>query len=482
MTHIRHNAELAVREMLREVAAKAKKLRKTTTLLASDSMDDGTSICLKISIDENTGSAVFDFSGTGPEVYGNCNAPRAVTYSAVIYCLRCLVGHDVPLNQGCLNPVTIKIPSGSILAPSSVAAVVGGNVLTSQRVVDVVLKAFGACAASQGCMNNLTFGDETVGYYETIAGGAGAGPTWHGRSGVHTHMTNTRITDPEIFERRYPVVLRQFSLRAGSGGLGKFKGGDGVARVIEFTKPLTVSILSERRALAPYGLFGGHNGATGVNILIRPVVADPSCLTVSESESEKNSLAQPSSITTTSTTSENSASNSILPPSSNQLLSALHVQSSLPAVKFINLGGKCTVHVHRKDQLAILTPGGGGYGSVGEKEENDENVSRSKVRGRNGKRTANDSLDQVSSKQHSKQRYQHSSKKLRLENDGGENEENEGSDESDEDADIDLEELEHYIHEDDLQYNSIVRRQNEISHLDTTSGSVADYQRMQESA
>ncbi len=143
---------------------------------------------------------------------------------------------DIPLNQGCLNPIRIVIPNRCILNPSSVAAVVGGNVLTSQRVTDVVLKAFNACAASQGCMNNLTFGDETMGYYETIAGGAGAGPSWHGCSGVHTHMTNTRITDPEILERRYPIVLRQFSLRKGSGGDGYYRGGEGVTRELEFMR------------------------------------------------------------------------------------------------------------------------------------------------------------------------------------------------------------------------------------------------------
>ena len=204
---------------------------------AEDFLDDGTPIRLAVTIDRRTGSAIFDFAGTGPEIYGNLNAPPAVTASAIIYCLRCLLPDiDIPLNQGCLNPIEIRIPPQCILNPSAGAAVVGGNVLTSQRVTDVVLKAFKACAASQGCMNNLTFGDTTMGYYETIAGGAGAGPTWHGCSGVHTHMTNTRITDPEILERRYPVILRQFSLRKGSGGEGHFHGGDGVIRELQFTK------------------------------------------------------------------------------------------------------------------------------------------------------------------------------------------------------------------------------------------------------
>ena len=154
--------------------------------------DDGSRIQLALTIDRRNGSATFDFTGTSAEVYGNTNAPPAVTYSAIIYSLRALVKRDIPLNQGCLNPITIIVPKGCFLNPSADAAVVGGNVLTSQRVTDVVLRAFAACAASQGCMNNLTFGDETFGYYETIAGGAGGGPTWDGQSGVHTHMTNVR--------------------------------------------------------------------------------------------------------------------------------------------------------------------------------------------------------------------------------------------------------------------------------------------------
>lgn len=232
MAHIQENAEVAVRDMLREIAGRVPNGRLT----AVDHMDDGTAIRLEISIDSDQGSAVFDFTGTGPEVYGNCNAPRAVTLSAIIYCLRCMVGHDVPLNQGCLKPIKVVIPDGTILTPSEVAAVVGGNVLTSQRVTDVIFRAFEVCAASQGCMNNVTFGDDSVGYYETVAGGAGAGPTWHGKSGVHSHMTNTRITDIEIIESRYPVVVERFCLNRGSGGEGRFRGGDGVIRQLLFRK------------------------------------------------------------------------------------------------------------------------------------------------------------------------------------------------------------------------------------------------------
>jgi hypothetical protein len=188
MQFIQSNAEQTVRGMLKEFAGK-----HGTKISALDHMDDGSPIKLAIEIDPNTGSAVFDFTGTGPQVYANHNAPPAVTYSAVIYSLRSLVAQTIPLNQGCLAPITFIIPEYSLLNPSADAGVVGGNVLTSQRVVDVVLKAFSACAASQGCMNNLTFGDKEFGYYETIAGGAGAGPTWDGRSGIHTHCTNTRV-------------------------------------------------------------------------------------------------------------------------------------------------------------------------------------------------------------------------------------------------------------------------------------------------
>jgi len=264
MRLIQSNAEHAVRHMLKDFAAK-----HGNRATATDHLDDGTPISLTIDIDDRTGSACFDFTGTGPQMLGNLNAPPAVTYSAVIYSLRSLVGQDIPLNQGCLAPIEFKIPKFCLLNPSRDVGVVGGNVLTSQRVVDVVLKAFKACAASQGCMNNLTFGDDRFGYYETIAGGAGAGPKWVGRSGVHTHCTNTRITDPEILERRYPVLLRRFALRPGSGGDGANPGGDGVIREIEPLRPLVMSILSERRCLRPYGMNGGHPGKAGVNLVVK---------------------------------------------------------------------------------------------------------------------------------------------------------------------------------------------------------------------
>ncbi|KAJ5123783.1 Hydantoinase B/oxoprolinase-domain-containing protein [Penicillium atrosanguineum] len=274
MFEIQRTAELAVRNLLKDMYHRF----GGRPLEALDFMDDGTPIKLKIMIEED-GSAIFDFAGTGNEVHGNINAPEAITHSAIIYALRCMIKSDIPLNQGCLNPVDIKIPKPSILSPTGAAAVVGGNVTTSQRVTDVVLKALHACAASHGCLNNLTFGidgttDETgqvvpgFGYYETIAGGAGAGENWVGESGVHVHMTNTRITDPEILEKRYPCILRRFELRHGTGGEGRNRGGDGVIREIEFLTPVQCSILSERRVHRPYGMDGGEAGQTGLNLWV----------------------------------------------------------------------------------------------------------------------------------------------------------------------------------------------------------------------
>jgi 5-oxoprolinase (ATP-hydrolysing) len=301
MRHLQDNAEMSVAQVLVAIG-RSRKMATVDTLEAEDHLDDGSLIRLKLTIDQKAGGAVFDFSGTGREVAGNLNTPSAVSHSAILYCLRCLVQSDIPLNQGCLSRIRIVIEEGSLLAPSENAAVAAGNVLTSQRLTDVILKAFGACAGSQGCMNNLTFGNEDFGYYETIGGGAGAGPGWHGQSGVHTHMTNTRITDPEILESRYPVLLREFSIRKGSGGAGKYRGGDGLIREMEFLKPLNVAILSERRVYAPYGLKGGGSGALGKNLY-------------------------------------------------------LHKDGTQ-----IDLGGKNEVHAEPGDRIRILTPGGGGYG------------------------------------------------------------------------------------------------------------------------
>ncbi len=228
-----------------------------------DRLDDGTPIAVTLRV--ASGKLEVDFGDCGGEVPGNLNAPRAVALAAVLYVLRALVGRAIPLNSGCLRDVRVLIPERSVLDPGPGKAVAGGNVETSQRVVDVLLGALGRAAASQGTMNNVSFGQAGFGYYETIAGGAGAGPGFAGTSAVHTHMTNTRITDPEVIEQRFPVRIRQFSVRRGSGGPGRFPGGDGVCREYEFLEPLTVSLLGERRLSRPFGLAGGSSGAPGRN-------------------------------------------------------------------------------------------------------------------------------------------------------------------------------------------------------------------------
>jgi len=231
----------------------------------TDAMDDGRPIAVQICA--SAGRLRVDFTGTGAEDPGNLNAPRAVTISALLYVLRLLAGRPMPLNSGCLRAVDLVIPPGTLLSPGPGRAVAAGNVETSQRVVDVLLGALGLAAASQGTMNNLTFGDASFGYYETLGGGAGACDGHPGRSGVHTHMTNTRITDPEVLEARFPVRLWRFGLRRGSGGAGAWPGGDGLVRELEFLRPMQVAVLSERRLRAPFGLRGGAAGAPGRDLL-----------------------------------------------------------------------------------------------------------------------------------------------------------------------------------------------------------------------
>jgi 5-oxoprolinase (ATP-hydrolysing) len=293
-----------------------------------DHLDQGTPIAVRITIRGD--AATVDFTGTGPVIRlpaaatdedrrrggYNLNANRAIVTAATLYVFRCLINEDIPLNSGVLAPVQIILRECLLNPPehddpADCAAIVGGNVETSQRVVDVLLGALGIAAASQGTMNNLTFGDDTFGYYETICGGSGATASADGADAVHTHMTNTRLTDPEVIERRYPVRVRQFSIRRGSGGgsgldnaMGVRRGGDGVIRQIEFLKSLRVSLLTERRGdYAPFGLQGGPEGAIGVNILAR-----------SSGES-------------------------------------------------INLGGKAQITVEAGDVLTIQTPGGGAFGA-----------------------------------------------------------------------------------------------------------------------
>lgn len=317
MKAIQANAASTVSKMLDNILNNRKE-----NIEYRDFMDDGSYIDLKVYREENEGKVVFDFTDSSPQAYNNFNAPIAITYSAIIYVLRCIVNEDIPLNQGCLDPIKVKVKKGSILSPSEFCAVVGGNVCTSQRITDTILKAFDIMADSQGCCNNFTFGKggkdengvnvEGFGYYETIAGGHGASSKWNGVSGVHTNMTNTRITDAEIFEKRYPVLLKEFSINRGTGGDGEFKGGDGIIREIEFREAVSASILSERRVVAPHGLHGGKDGRRGVNLWFKNI---------------KNS------------------------------------DGKIIGQQIVNIGGRNTVNLEIGEKIRIETPGGGGYGN-----------------------------------------------------------------------------------------------------------------------
>jgi 5-oxoprolinase (ATP-hydrolysing) len=246
--------------------------RLPDTIAATEKLDDGSQIV--VSMRKSKKKLVIDFSGTADVHPRNLNATNAIVRSAVLYVMRLMLQEDLPLNEGLLDPVEIITPI-SLLSPTFVddpaqcPAVVGGNVEVSQRLVDTLIKALGLQACSQGTMNNFLFGGGRFGYYETIAGGSGAGEGHHGTSGLHTHMTNTAITDPEILEQRYPVRLRQFAIRRGSGGRGQWNGGDGVIREFEFVEPLTVSLLTQHRVETPFGLHGGQNGMPGRQTLIR---------------------------------------------------------------------------------------------------------------------------------------------------------------------------------------------------------------------
>ena len=232
-------------------------------------LDGGQRICVRVTLDGRERRGRIDFTGSSPAGEHNFHAPRAVTMAAVLYVFRTLVAQSIPLNAGCLRPLDVVIPPGSLLDPPAGAAVVAGNVETSQVIVDVLLAALGRLAASQGTMNNLTFGNARVQYYETIAGGAGAGPTFEGCAAVQTHMTNSRLTDPEILEARFPVRLLHFGIRRGSGGQGRYRGGDGAVRRIEFLEPMQVSMLANRRSTRPFGVAGGNAGAAGITRLWR---------------------------------------------------------------------------------------------------------------------------------------------------------------------------------------------------------------------
>ncbi len=299
MGHIQQAASAKMRQALSAIP--------DGTYQCTDHLDDGSPICATII--KQGDAATVDFIGTGPVLSSNLNANRAIVTAAVMYVFRCLINEDIPLNSGVMEPITIILPECLLNPPEQAdpalnPAVVGGNVETSQRVVDVLLGALGVAAASQGTMNNLTFGDATFGYYETICGGSGATPNANGADAIHTHMTNTRLTDVEVIERRYPVRVHEFSIRKGSGGAGQRRGGDGIVRKLEFLKPLNVSLLTERRGpFAPFGLNGGQPGSLGQNTLLK---ADGS--------------------------------------------------------EGVELGGKAQIQVEPGDVLIIQTPGGGGFG------------------------------------------------------------------------------------------------------------------------
>jgi 5-oxoprolinase (ATP-hydrolysing) len=292
MQHVQDNAE----EHVRRVLATLPSGEFTSTL------DNGAQIQVRIAVDNVQRTAVVDFAGTSAQLTNNFNAPKAITRAAVLYVFRCLVQDDIPLNDGCLIPVDIQVPDGSMLSPESTAAVVAGNVETSQVITDTLFGALGVMASAQDTMNNLTFGNETNQYYETICGGTGAGPDFAGASAVQSHMTNSRLTDPEVLELRYPVILESFGIRPGSGGAGRNHGGDGVDRRLRFTKDMDFAILSNRRTTAPFGLAAGQSAQPGQNWIIRA-----------------NGVCEP-------------------------------------------LGGADQGHLRPGDTLVIQTPGGGGYG------------------------------------------------------------------------------------------------------------------------
>ena len=295
MKHVQDNAEEAVRRVVGALSDGRFEYP----------MDSGAVIRVAIAVDRVARSATIDFTGTSAQQPTNFNAPAAVCKAAVLYVFRTLVDDDIPMNAGCLKPLTIVIPDGSMLRPRYPAAVVAGNVETSQTVTDALYGALGVLAASQGTMNNFTFGNATYQYYETIAGGAGAGPDFDGASVVQTHMTNSRLTDPEVLEWRFPVRLESFSIRRGSGGAGAHRGGDGAVRRVRFLEPMTAVMLANHRVVAPFGVAGGRAGAVGRNWVER-----------SDGSREE-------------------------------------------------FGATCQVEMNAGDVFVIETPGGGGYGSPG---------------------------------------------------------------------------------------------------------------------
>ncbi len=253
MSHVRDNAEESVRRIIDRLNDGA----------FTCEMDGGQRISVSIRIHRKEREAVIDFSASSSQSPGNFNAPAPITRACVLYVFRTLVGAGIPMNSGCMKPLRLILPEGSLLNPRWPAAVVAGNVETSQCVVDTLCGALGVAAAAQGTMNNVTFGNDRYQYYETVCGGSGAGPDFDGSAAVHTHMTNSRLTDPEVLELRYPVLLREFRRRSGSGGEGRRRGGDGAVRSIEFLEPMELALLANRRRTVPFGLEGGRDGAPG---------------------------------------------------------------------------------------------------------------------------------------------------------------------------------------------------------------------------
>jgi 5-oxoprolinase (ATP-hydrolysing) len=255
MRHVLANAEESVRRLLRRLEDGE----------FDYEMDNGAHVRVRITIEKESRTATFDFSGTSRQLPDNFNAPYSIVRAASLYVVRTLIDDVIPMNDGCLRPIRLVVPEGSMLNPQYPAAVVAGNVETSQVVTDALFAATGELAPSQGTMNNFTFGNERHQYYETIAGGSGAGRDHDGTSAVQTHMTNSRLTDPEILETRLPVRLDEFAIRRGSGGRGNHDGGDGVIRSVTFLEPMRANILANRRRIAPRGINGGADALAGRN-------------------------------------------------------------------------------------------------------------------------------------------------------------------------------------------------------------------------
>ncbi len=273
MKHVQNNAEEAVRRVIGRLQDGH----------YTYPMDNGAVIDTKVTINREARTAIVDFSGSSKQVATNFNAPSAVARAAVLYVFRTLVDDDIPMNEGCLKPIEIIIPEGSMMNPVYPAAVVAGNVETSQAITDCLFASLGVMGAAQGTMNNFTFGNETYQYYETICGGSGAGPDFDGTTAVHTHMTNSRLTDPEVLEWRFPVLLEDFRINHGSGGGGLHKGGDGTIRRLRFLQAMNAAVLSSHRIVPPYGMAGGEPGALGVNRVERAdgtVEEVPGCASV----------------------------------------------------------------------------------------------------------------------------------------------------------------------------------------------------------